>query len=166
MNLVYVYTRTHNYTYCYRIIIQITVNLQKAKQTRSTSPVCLHSSRNLLSRAGGVSRQRISPSLSLSVASGKVPIFVINLDAVTDSKLGVGFEEWGEKEGREARRPLPSLLPSLRLSPLNACYQNIQFRALRSAGGRLRDIQDPTAMPKQDLFYNKGPCTYNVCKIF
>ena len=36
------------------------------------------------------------------MASGKVPIFVINLDAVTDSKLGVGFEEW-EKEKERIR---------------------------------------------------------------
>ena len=47
------------------------------------------------------------------MASGKVPIFVINLDAVTDSKLGVGFEEWEkEKERRGGRSRSPSLSPS------------------------------------------------------
>ena len=71
------------------------------------TPACLlcgvgllrHSSRNLLS-----SRSR-KGSLAGSRDGSKVPIFVINLDAaplqsaVTDSKLGVGFEEWEWKEG-------------------------------------------------------------------
>ena len=81
-------------------------------------------------------------------ASGKVPIFVINLDAVTDSKLGVGFEEWGGRQegGRRGggdRLFPPSLLSSLHLSPLNACYQNIQFRALHSGPPRSRSAEDP-----------------------
>ena len=77
----------------------------------------------------------LSPSPS-AVASGKVPIFVINLDAVTDSKLGVGFEEW-ERKRREREGGLGLLLLLLlHRSPLNACYQNIQFRALHSEAAR------------------------------
>ena len=52
------------------------------------------------------------------MASGKVPIFVINLDAVTDSKLGVGFEEWEkEREGRSRSPPSPPLQPIKRMLP-------------------------------------------------
>ena len=71
-----------------------------------------------------------------------MPIFVINLDAVTDSKLGVGFEEWGEGKGGRFHpsQPIKRMLPKYPISgtPLGSG---------QPAQGP--DIQDPNAMPDQ-----------------